>query len=243
MTRVFFFLLIVALTVPMMASDYDKYVRNSKGSKYAETGQLGKAHEIYAEAVEAYPEDFVLLSNFAHVLFREGEYDRAQEVYEEAMKYANSDQARQTMYNLGNVFVKQGNAAQAMDAYKSVLLQDPDHQNARINLELVLQALKNSQQQPESGQDHDQEPESEHEEQQSSQNQEAEAAQDPEDEELRRKLEQELKEAREQEAKKQEEKRRNAEQILESLEDRERDIRNDYLKRLQRNQLQVEKDW
>jgi len=71
--------------------------------------------------------------------YKSGDFNQAQEYY-----------ANQTgidaKYNLGNALAQQGELDQAIAAYEDVLKQDPDHEDAKFNKEL-LEKLKQQQQQ------------------------------------------------------------------------------------------------
>jgi len=73
-------------------------------------------------------------------LYRAGDYDRAAEVF------ANGD-ARDALYNRANALARAGKLEEALKAYDRVLEQQPEHEDARFNRNLVEQLLEQQQQQ------------------------------------------------------------------------------------------------
>ncbi|WP_150912879.1 VWA domain-containing protein [Marinobacter halotolerans] len=73
-------------------------------------------------------------------LYRSGDYDRAAEAF------ANGD-ARDALYNRANALARAGKLEEALKAYDRVLEQQPEHEDARFNRNLVEQLLEQQQQQ------------------------------------------------------------------------------------------------
>jgi Ca-activated chloride channel homolog len=73
-------------------------------------------------------------------LYRAGDYDRAAEVF------ANGD-APNALYNRANALARAGKLEEALKAYDRVLEQQPQHEDARFNRDLVEQLLKQQQNQ------------------------------------------------------------------------------------------------
>jgi Ca-activated chloride channel homolog len=82
-------------------------------------------------------------------LYRAGDYDRAAEAF------ANGD-ARDALYNRANALARAGKLEEALKAYDRVLEQQPQHDDARFNRNLVEQLLNQQQQQNQSGEKGDQ---------------------------------------------------------------------------------------
>lgn len=79
-------------------------------------------------------------------LYRAGDYEAATEAFAEG-------DAPSATYNRGNALARAGKLEEAIDAYNSVLENDPDNEDAAFNRDLVKQLLEQQQQQ--SGQDGD----------------------------------------------------------------------------------------
>ena len=83
-------------------------------------------------------------------LFRQPEWKAAAQYragrYQEALKAYEKGGAVEDLYNRGNTLVRLGDLPQAIQSYEQVLQQEPQHEDARHNLEVVRQALQNQQQ-------------------------------------------------------------------------------------------------
>lgn len=78
-------------------------------------------------------------------LYEAGDYEAA------AQAFAESDDI-EARYNQGNALARAGDLQQAIDAYQEVLAQNPTHEDAKANLELLEKLLQNQQQDGESQQ-------------------------------------------------------------------------------------------
>ncbi|MCP5276429.1 MAG: VWA domain-containing protein [Burkholderiales bacterium] len=76
-------------------------------------------------------------------LYEAGDYDAAAQAFAES----NDLDAR---YNQGNALARAGDLQQAVDAYRDVLKQNPAHDDAKANLELLEKLLQDQQQDGES---------------------------------------------------------------------------------------------
>ncbi|UAA40104.1 VWA domain-containing protein [Paraneptunicella aestuarii] len=72
--------------------------------------------------------------------YRNGDYEQAIEAFSQ-LDTAESN------YNLGNALAKAGDLEQAIEAYKKALQQDPNHEDAKINKELLEQMQQQQEQQ------------------------------------------------------------------------------------------------
>ena len=83
----------------------------------------------------------------ASSLYRAGKYDKA-------LEFWNSDNSEDSLYNRGNALAKTGRFEDAIKAYQQVLDQNPQHQDASYNKQLLEEILKQQQQQdPQNQQD------------------------------------------------------------------------------------------
>lgn len=72
--------------------------------------------------------------------YRLGEYDKA-------LQFFNKTQDTESLYNQGNALAKMGKIKEAINKYEEVLRQNPQHEDAKFNLEYLKQQ---NQQQPQS---------------------------------------------------------------------------------------------
>ena len=103
------------------------------------------------------------------VLFDQAEHERAAklfdrpewrasslyraEKYDKALEYWNTDDSEDGLYNRGNALAKTGRYEEAIKAYQQVLDQNPVHQDANYNKQLLEEILKQQQQQDQNNND------------------------------------------------------------------------------------------
>jgi Ca-activated chloride channel family protein len=149
------------------------------------------AEEAYLEALAAYeaaviesPELAEPYYNAANTLYREGAFEEANMLMQEALKYADAESLAQSgFYNSGNSSFNLQEWETAIAAYTEALLRNPDDQDAKYNLELALQQMQQQQEENEEQQDEQsQDGENQEDEQQDqSQSGQGQQDQDPED--------------------------------------------------------------
>ena len=83
--------------------------------------------------------------------YRSGNYDGAAEMF-------ISDDSIRSQYNLGNSLALSGQIAEAIETYDQVLEQDPDHEDARFNRDLLDQLMQQMLQQAGEGESNESEP-------------------------------------------------------------------------------------
>ena len=113
----------------------------------------------YAVASERFQDPLWRIS-----LYRAGNFEQAAEIF----SALDSPAAK---YNLGNAELKQGNLAQAISAYESVLAQDPEHHDALANKTLAERLLEQQQDQQQQQQDQQQQDQQQQDQQQQQQDQ------------------------------------------------------------------------
>ncbi len=165
-----------------------------KAEKLNEKGNEAFAEEAYLEALAAYesaliesPELAEPYYNAANTLYREGAFDEALTLLEEALKYADAETLEQYgFYNTGNSSYNLQEWESAVAAYTEALLRNPDDQDAKYNLELALQQLQQQQEEQEQQEENEdqQDEQSENEDNQDEEQQDqSEAGQDEQDQE------------------------------------------------------------
>ena len=116
--------------------------------------------EQYEESVQKFsnlelvnPEEELYKYNLANSLYKAGDFNQALGYYSQLSNSRNTDLALASKYNEGNSFFKLGKWEEAAKSYESVLQQDPNHERAEQNLELVKKLMEQHQQQQQQGQD------------------------------------------------------------------------------------------
>ena len=170
-TKPIFVLVILTLSLVMAAC-------SPSAEKLNKEGNSAYAKQAYEEALFAYqfaqiesPELAEPYYNAANSLYRQGMYAEALEQLNQALRFTKEETlAENSFYNLGNSSFSTQEWETAIEAYKEVLLLNPDDLDAKYNLELALQQMQQQEQQEEQEQEQDQE-----------QNQDQEQSQDSED--------------------------------------------------------------
>ena len=123
---------------------------------YAE-GRFEEAHEQYLEALRAAPDSPVAPFNNGNALYRTDEFQRATEAFRQAAESGDPAVEARAWYNLGNALYRQQQLEPALEAYKQALRRDPTDGDAKHNLELTLEQLREQppQQEPSDGRQDD----------------------------------------------------------------------------------------
>ncbi len=75
----------------------------------------------------------------ASALYRAGKYQEAEKLWQQ-------EDTAEARYNLGNALAREGRLKEAIDAYEQVLKKNPEHQDAKTNLDLVRKLLEKQKQ-------------------------------------------------------------------------------------------------
>ena len=120
-----------------------------RGNRMYRAGRFEDAVAAYRAALEDGDDRPQLRYNLGTALLRLGRYEEAQRELEAALQDVDPALRQRTLYNLGNRFLEEGRAAQqapqrdqlldaAIEAYKHALRLDPADRDAKWNLELAL---------------------------------------------------------------------------------------------------------
>ncbi len=141
----------VALPATGFAESIDSRIQDGI-SKYHE-GQFKEASENFSFAHTDRPEDARIAYNLGNAHYKEGKFEDALKAYS-SLDEKNPDIRKNSLYNIGNTLVKLGKLKEAESAYKKVLTLDSSDMDAKFNLEVVRQLLKEKEKQKsESGED------------------------------------------------------------------------------------------
>lgn len=120
-----------------------------RGNRHYRAGRYAEAVEAYRAALADGDERPELQYNLGTALLRLGEYEAAQGHLEAALADVEPELRQRALYNLGNRFLAEGRASgaaeqrdrlldAAIEAYRSALRLAPSDQDAKWNLELAL---------------------------------------------------------------------------------------------------------
>ena len=235
-----------------------------RGNTHYEAGTYDAAIEAYQSAAEDRPEDAISRYNLGAALYQKEEFEKAANEFRRSLDAADPIYRSQGYYNLGNAQVQLNDIEGAIRSYKSALRLNPRDLDAKHNLELALEKLKqNSQQnQSKSGdegrdrqeqdqQQQNQDPQNSDEQESNRQNQEQQAESDQQQQ-------QQNQESPEQEATSEESppqkgqesmqqparmSKEDAIRLLEAVKDNEKEIQKKLLQKRFSRRQRAEKDW
>ncbi|MDY6904817.1 MAG: tetratricopeptide repeat protein [Thermodesulfobacteriota bacterium] len=127
-----------------------------QGRNAYRNGAYEKALKHFIDAQLKDPDNPSLYYNIGNAYYKTGQYDEAQRHYEKAFSLATDGALKEkSLYNRGNSHFRSGQYQKAIDAYQKTLALNPEDREAKDNLELARQALRQQkQQQQKSNGDH-----------------------------------------------------------------------------------------
>ncbi len=135
--------------------------KNNEGNRLYEQRKFDEALKMYVDAQASRPGAPELHYNIGNVLFRKKEYDKAVEEYRRAQAAFDPVLSQAATFNRGNALLMQGRPEEAIQAYVQALRARPDDTDAKRNLEIALRLLdqkKKQQQQQDKNQDQNKNP-------------------------------------------------------------------------------------
>lgn len=139
-----------ALTLTLTVAGFRFFAQEPAGNRAYRDGDYERAVELYREALADGREDARLRHNLGIALLRLGEVASAREHLSKALQARSPELRARAFYNLGNATAmtanEEGNAGNALrdaiEAYRRSLLLRPDQEDARWNLELAMRRLE-----------------------------------------------------------------------------------------------------
>jgi tetratricopeptide (TPR) repeat protein len=139
-----------------------------RGNRLYREGRYAEAVEAYRKALTDGEESAQLHYNLGTALLRLGRYQEAQAHLQRALEDVDAEVQHRSFFNLGNRFLEEGRAGAArsaqgellgaaVEAYKRALRVRPGDEDAKWNLELALREQEAQQQQQQSEESQDQE--------------------------------------------------------------------------------------
>lgn len=128
-----------------------------RGNRLYRQGRYAEAVEAYQAALETGQESAVLRFNLGTALLRLGRYDEAEPHLRAALEAVDPEVREPALFNLGSRFLEEGRASQdprarqqlldtAVEAYRRALRLDPSSVDAKWNYELALHEREQSEQ-------------------------------------------------------------------------------------------------
>ena len=220
-----FALLLVAMTTQAQKAERD-YIR--KGNRLFADSTFVDAEVNYRKALDVNPKSTVSMYNLANTLLAQNKVEEAMQQYVAASKLEkDKGNLAQIYHNMGVIFHGQKDLQKAIEAYKESLRNNPHDDETRYNLALAQKQLNEQQQQ------------------QQEQNQEQQEQQQKEQEQQQENKEQEQQQNQQQQQQqnKEEMSKENAEQLLRSVMQDEKDTQEKLKKQQVIQGGQLQKDW
>ena len=222
-------LLFMAVSVSAQKAERD-FIR--KGNRFFKDSVYVDAEVNYRKALEANPLSTVSMFNLGNTLTQQNKLQEAMEQYVGATKVEKGkSNLAQIYHNMGVIFHSQKDYAKAVEAYKQSLRNNPKDDETRYNLALAQKMLKDQQQD------------------QQNQNQDQNKQDQQKEQDKKDQNKQDQKQNQDQQQKSQPEKKdnemskENAEQLLNSVMQDEKDIQDKVKKQQVLQGGRLEKDW
>jgi Ca-activated chloride channel homolog len=122
---------------------------NREGNRAYKDGKYQEALDAYSRAVTERPDLTEFDYNSGNALHRLGNYDRAVRESQKAAAEGTNDTRFRAYYSLGNHFAKQERWREAYESYRNALILEPGDMDSKYNLEVVLQKLRQQQEEQE----------------------------------------------------------------------------------------------
>lgn len=217
------YLLFIFLLTTVAAANaqrtYREYVRS--GNRLYADSIYDKAEIEYRKAVEKESENADVHFNLGNALLYQNKAQEAVKEYElAAQREKDKKRLAQIYHNTGVVMQSAKDYAKAVEVYKEALRNNPDDNETRYNLALAMSQLKNQQQQEQQQEQQQQQQEEQQQQQQQQQEQQ-----------------------QQQQEQQQEMSKENAQQLLESAMQDEKDVQEKVKKMIQLKGRKLEKDW
>ena len=236
MTRTKYILLFIATLMCVGVSAQKSYREHLRsGNKLYADSLYDKAEVEYRKAVEIDPNGSEALYNLGNALLRQEKAQEAMDQFTMAAKRATDKKnLAEVHHNMGVICQASKDYANAVEYYKQALRENPTDHETRYNLAVAMKQLQNRQQQ----QQNEQQNENKEQEKQEQQQQEQQQNQQQQQEEQQQQEQEQQAQENEDEMSKE-----NAEQLLESAMQDEKEVQEKVKKMMQIRGKKLDKDW
>ena len=240
MTRIKYILLFIATLMCAGASAQKSYREHLRsGNKLYADSLYDKAEVEYRKAVEIDPNGSEALYNLGNALLRQEKAQEAMDQFTMAAKRATDKKnLAEVHHNMGVICQASKDYANAVEYYKQALRENPTDHETRYNLAVAMKQLQNQQQQQQNEQQNEnKEQEKQEQEQEQQQNQQQQQEEQQQQEQQQQEQEQQAQENEDEMSKE------NAEQLLESAMQDEKEVQEKVKKMMQIRGKKLDKDW
>jgi len=139
-------LFIICALAPLAAQEESVNVRN--GNKLYKSEKYVDAEVAYRKGLQKNPKSFEGTYNLGNALFKQGKYPEALEQYKNALAMQPKDKSKlaAAFHNAGNALLSDKKIQESIDAYKMALKANPKDDETRYNLAYAQMLLKKQQQ-------------------------------------------------------------------------------------------------
>ena len=219
-------------------------IRNGNGlfndKKYTE------AEIEYRKALEANPSSEIATYNLGAALYKQQKWNDSRNEYRKIVQ-ASSDSLRaaHAWHNLGNISFQEKNYAQSIEEYKNALRRNPKDDETRYNLRLAQLLLKQQQEQQNQDKNDDKDQQDKNKDQQKDQKQDQQEQNNNQNNQDKNKDQQEQNNPQPQQPQQSQMSKENAQQILDAIQQDERDTHEKVQKALmqQQKRKKTDKEW
>ena len=223
----FFLLLLMAATASAQKAERD-FIR--KGNRFFKDSVYVDAEVNYRKALETNPQSTVSMFNLGNTLAQQNKQQEAMEQYVTATNIEkDKNDLAQIYHNMGVIFQSQKDYGKAVEAYKQSLRNNPKDDETRYNLALAQKMLKD-QQQNQQNQDQNKQQQQDQQEDKKDQNKAQQQNKDQQQPPQPQKKDSEMS-------------KENAEQLLNSVMQDEKDVQDKVKKQQVIQGGRLEKDW
>lgn len=223
------FLLFTAMSISAQKAERD-YIR--KGNRFYTDSVYVKAEVNYRKALDTNPKSVISMYNLGNTLLLQNKDKEAMEQYVTASKMEkDKSKLAQIYHNMGVVFQSGKDYMKAIAAYKESLRNNPKDDETRYNLALAQKLLREQQQQKKKNED------------QQKKNQEKNKQKQKKDQSAKDQKKQQNQPAQSHNKQENQMSKENAEQLLNSVMQDEKDVQNKVKKQQVIQGGRLEKDW
>jgi Ca-activated chloride channel homolog len=217
-----------------------------KANEAYERGDFEEAVQLYRSAIQQVPDNPKLYFNLGNALAQMGDQDEAARAYEQYRSMTeNPGEKSMADYNQGRMLTDSENYEEALNYFREALKKNPDDVDARYNYELAKrrqqQQDQNQDQQQQQDQDQDQDNEDQNQQQQNQDQDQQQNEQQQNNQQQNPDSEQQ--QNQEQQPRPQELTKEEAENLLDALEQLERELLENQKKESSQSNTRNEKDW
>ena len=248
-------ILVMAVTT-LFGQNERKFVRNGnklfmeavRDTTKLDTVKFSNAETEYRKALNKKPTDLKWNYNLADALYKQQRFEDAEGKFAElGEKMENPIEKARTYHNLGNSQLMQQKIDESIESYKKALRENPTDLETKYNL-AYAQMLKQQQQQQQQQQNQNQDQNQDQQNQDQNQNQDQQENQDQNDQQDQNNQNQQNQDQQNQDQQKQAQNKisqKDAEQLLQALQNDERDIQDKVkkAKAAKAKRTRTEKEW